>query len=123
MKPENILHILAVAAVILLILFLISFNLIVRYKDKGFTELYFKDAPKRAGRELNFSFVVRNLENKDMSYQYSIYSNNKKINQGSLGLRHNQAKIIKKSLLLKKETEAKITVMLDTDQQIHFWIR
>ena len=43
--------------------------------EEGITELYFENAdalPQRAGF-LTFSFVIRNLEGKDMVYPYAIY--------------------------------------------------
>jgi len=45
-------------------------------EEEGITELYFEDSdalPERGGA-LSFSFVIRNLEGRDMAYPYVVYA-------------------------------------------------
>jgi uncharacterized membrane protein len=115
------------AALVIAVALLLSFNLAKKEKD-GFTELYLvKNLPKvvEEGRTYDFSFGVHNFEYKDMVYDYSVSVQSDVIGIGTIDLEHDDSYIVTSNFTAENMVEkALISVkLLNKDQEIHFWTR
>ena len=112
-------------------------------KTETFTELYFENhtelptlvaSPDEFTWYNNpntnlyqFSFTIHNLENKDMFYNYEIYSFEHEqavIDQGRVFIKNNQSKTITENFTLPSDSSrTKVTVnLINKKQQISFWV-
>jgi hypothetical protein len=125
--------------VALLISILIFFEHLKKTKE-NFTELYFEDyssLPRDVSlnETYSFSFVVRNLENKDMNYEYKIVKaifRNKSEDVTSLKkktfkLQDKESRTFNETITIKEKFDkAKISIHLfyddDKKEEIYFWI-
>jgi hypothetical protein len=107
---------------------------------ENFTELYFEDyssLPRDVSlnETYSFSFVVRNLENKDMNYEYKIVKaifRNKSEDVTSLKkktfkLQDKESRTFNETITIKEKFDkAKISIHLfyddDKKEEIYFWI-
>ncbi|MFH1210292.1 MAG: carbohydrate-binding domain-containing protein [archaeon] len=108
-------------------------TLVVAVKNKpteGFTELYFEDhtnLPKYSDGNLEFSYSIHNLENKDYTYYVEIAverDNGTKevLNTEKYEVKHNETKTVEEKINVQDFKKAKVIVSLkDKEQSIHFW--
>jgi uncharacterized membrane protein len=124
MNLEKIFSSIIIAVLILVIIGLLIFN---KSEDKeGFTELYFiGDLPKtiETGEQQSFSFGIHNLENRDMLYSYTVYFQSDELSSGYANLKDDETAILNQGFMVKSKNNdtIKISVRLNTDEEIHFW--
>lgn len=127
MDWRDIFFALVIIVLISIIAALAAFDIIAAKNKSGFTELYFVgNLPKaiKANEEYKFSFAIRNLENKEMAYNYAVHITPDKIKEGYVILNHTQTAIIRPSFIVEKpEASIPISVQLiNKNQEIHFWV-
>lgn len=129
MNLEKSIPTVTIIILILIITVLLIFNITAADNKSGFTELYFiNDLPKtiKINERYDFSFAIHNLEHKKMTYNYAIYYNKKKIDQGYVNLNHDETTTITRSFIAKKKLENPLipisVQLLNTNQEIHFWV-
>jgi len=109
-----------------------AFRLATTKLPETFTELYFENhsnLPSTIERQkiYTFSFTVRNLENRDMTYPYEVYvlrgDTREVVDQGVLSVRNNENVTITESIGPLKKTRKKVVVELTQKKQIiSFWM-
>lgn len=128
MNLEKIIPTTAIIILISVIIFLLIFIIIPTENKSGFTELYFiNDLPKtiKMNETYDLFFAIHNLEDKKMTYNYAVYLQSKKIDQGYVSLNHDETTIINQSFIVKNKLEnisIPVSVrLLNKNQEIHFW--
>ena len=118
-----------------IILVLLTLNISAAAKKSGFTQLYLiGDNPKTISPNQNyrFSFGIHNMENKRVTYNYAVYLQSEKIDQGQVTLNHNQTTVITKSFAVTNQALAfnsldNISIpvsvqLINKGQEVHFWV-
>lgn len=107
--------------------------LVVAVKNKpteGFTELYFEDhtnLPKFSDGNIEFTYSIHNLENKDYTYYVEIAverdgKEKEVLDNQKYTLSNNETKTVNAKINVADFKKAKVIVTLkEKDQEIHFW--
>ncbi len=121
-----------ISAIVILTVFIFALTRIP-IAIEPLTELYFEDHTKlpqniSLDKEYSFQFTIRNLENKDMAYPYSVtkeYSNKIGIiDNAEIFLKNDETKTVTEKFKITEPFDrAKIKVNLkNKNQDIHFWV-
>ncbi|MFQ6087299.1 MAG: hypothetical protein ACE5K0_00145 [Candidatus Methanofastidiosia archaeon] len=77
----------------------------------------------RVGTQINFSFVISNRLGRDYTYTYEVYSNENLVLSEKVFVESGEKKKITVSFVIEEIGEVKVSVVLDTGEEIHFWLR
>jgi len=127
MKPARSFYNILIPTLIMTVIILVLLNVFTPANKIDFNELYFTgDLPKivRLNEESKFSFAIHNLGNSKMTYDYEVYLQSGKINEGNLALDPDGTAVITPVFVIKDKTDnVSISVrLLDKSQEIHFWV-
>lgn len=129
MKSRRKIFVVSIILLSLIIIALLVYDLKNAEPSNGFTELYFVgELPKeiKINADYNFSFAIRNLENKGMAYNYSVLLKSDMITSQVVNLRDNEALIINQTFKVENKEYELIPIIIrltNKGQEIHFWVK
>jgi uncharacterized membrane protein len=92
--------------------------------DVSETQILFGKYPKEIERgEFNFTFVIINHLGKAHEYNYTIKYNELVVSSEKISIENEEKIEIDATILASEIGEAKISIILDTGEEVHFWLR
>jgi hypothetical protein len=92
--------------------------------DVSETQILFGKYPKEIERgECNFTFVIINHLGKAHEYNYTIKYNEMIVSSEKISIENEEKMEIDATILASETGEAKISIILDTGEEVHFWLK
>lgn len=90
---------------------------------KDSNQILFGKFPKDVNPgDINFSFVIVNHLQEDHSYQYVVTVDGK-TEKGTILVKKEEKKLIFQTVSLEREGEYKVSIAIDTGEEIHFYLQ
>ncbi len=122
-EDESVLNAIIVASVIGII---IVACLILFYPrpSEDFTAVYFGNytkMPSNGSGSISFNYTIENHENKNMDYKVTYKSDNSTLAEENVFVQNGGNRTLEKSFPVNASQVNKISVSLNTSEEIHFW--